>query len=247
MSVGARVPRGGSRAATRLMAERVTVERAGEVAVVHMRAGENRFNPDNVDAIWAALEEIESAETGPVPVVLTGEGKFFSNGLDLEWMSQAPEGEPERALARVHGLLGRLLGFPSFTVAAINGHAFAAGGMLALACDARVMREDRGYFCLPEVDLGIPFSEGMSALIRSKLPVRTAQEAMLTGRRYGGGDAERAGIVDEAVAEEQVLARAAERASALAGRSPHAVAGIKTGLYEQALQRLTAAAGKESA
>jgi enoyl-CoA hydratase/carnithine racemase len=136
-----------------------------------------------------------------------------------------------------------VLAFPSFTVAAVNGHAFAAGGMLALACDQRVMRADRGFFCLPEVDLGIPFSEGMSALIQAKLPVRTAQEAMLTGRRYGGGEAERAEIVDEAAPEEQVLDRAVARASALAGRSPTAVAGIKSGLYERTLSRLRGEGG----
>jgi Delta3-Delta2-enoyl-CoA isomerase len=216
----------------------IGVERSGEVALLRMRAGENRFNPENLDLLEAALEEVESAEGGPVPLVLTGEGKFFCNGLDLEWMSSAPQGEPERVLDRVHGLLARLLAFPSFTVAAINGHAFAAGGMLALACDQRVMRADRGYFCLPEVDLGIPFSDGMSALIQAKLPVRTAQEAMLTGRRYGGGEAEGAGIVDEAVPEDQVLDRGVARASALAGRSPVAVAGIKSGLYQRALASL---------
>ncbi len=135
------------------IAERVGVERSGEVAIVRLQAGENRFNPENLDALAAALDEIENAEGGPSPLVLTGEGKFFSNGLDLEWMSAAPSGEPERVLARVHALLARMLSFPSFTVAAINGHAFAAGGMLALACDQRVMRADRGFFCLPEVDL----------------------------------------------------------------------------------------------
>ena len=221
----------------------IGVERSGEVAVLHMRAGENRFNPENLDLLEAALDEVEGTDGGPAPLVLTGEGKFFSNGLDLEWMSSAPEGEPQRVLERVHAIYARVLAFPSFTVAAINGHAFAAGGMLALACDQRVMRADRGFFCLPEVDLGIPFSDGMSALIQAKLPVRTAQEAMLTGRRYGGPEAEAAGIVDEAAPEDEVLDRALARASALAGRSPVAMAAIKAGIYERALERLRGGGG----
>lgn len=220
------------------VAEAIAVERAGDVALLRMRSGENRFHPDNLDGIFAALDEIEGTEGGPVPLVLTGEGKFFSNGLDLEWMGQAEDAERDRSLGRVHGLFSRILTFPSFTVAAINGHAFAAGAMLALACDQRVMREDRGFFCLPEVDLGIPFTGGMAALITGKLPLRSAEEAMVTGRRYGGPDAVAAGIVDEAVAEGEVVNRAIERAVAVAGKPAHAVTAIKRGLYERAVDAL---------
>ena len=80
-------------------------------------------------------------------------------------------------------LFARLLAFPAYTVAALNGHTFAAGAMLALACDDRVMRTDRGYFCLPEADIGLPFTDGMAALILARLDHVAAREAMLTGRR----------------------------------------------------------------
>src|SRR6185312_14208171 len=95
-------------------------------------------------------------------------GKIFSNGLDLEWMGANPE-QIEPFIARVHELLARLLALDVPSVAAIQGHAFAAGAMLALAHDQRVMRADRGYFCLPEVQIRIPFSPGMSALIAARL------------------------------------------------------------------------------
>src|SRR4051812_33691258 len=147
----------------------VVVEQREDVRVLHMTAGENRFNPAFLDAADAALDAVEAAD-GPATLVLTGEGKFFSNGLDLDWMGSAAPGGVEEVVARVHGLLGRLLAFPVGTVAAINGHVFAAGAMLALACDQRVMRADRGFFCLPEADIGIPFTPGMSALIAGRLP-----------------------------------------------------------------------------
>ena len=63
------------------------------------------------------------------------------------------------------------------TVAAVQGHVFAAGAMFALSHDVRVMRADRGFFCLPEVDIRIPFSTGMSALVQGRLVKQVAHEA----------------------------------------------------------------------
>lgn len=215
----------------------IEASREGDVTILRMDDEENRFNPGNLDAIEDAFAEVYASE-GLAAVVLTGTGKFFSNGLDLAWMGSAPEGEPQRNVERTQELLARVMSSPVTVVAALNGHAFAAGAMLALACDERVMRADRGFFCLPEVDINIPFTPGMSALIRAKLPVRTAREAMLTGRRYGGEDALAAGIVDEAVPEDEVVARAVERAAVLAGKNRDVVAAIKAEMYGPALEAL---------
>jgi enoyl-CoA hydratase/carnithine racemase len=219
------------------MTAQARVQQAGEVTILHLTAGENRLHPAMLDAIAAALDDIETSER-PGALVITGEGKFFSNGLDLDWMGSAPPGGAEEVLARVHALLARLLVFPTATVAAINGHAFAAGAMLALACDARVMREDRGYMCLPEVDIGLAFTPGMTALLQARLTAATAHEAMLTGRRYGAAQALAAGMIDAAVPEEQVLDMAVERAGALASKPRATVAAIKRGLYANAVAAL---------
>jgi enoyl-CoA hydratase/carnithine racemase len=207
----------------------VTVARDGEVAVVTLASGENRFHPDLLDALESALSDLEKADS-PLAVVLTGDGKFFSNGLDLEYLAGATAEAQQANLSRVHHLFARVLGFPGFTVAAVNGHAFAAGAMLSLACDERVMREDRGFFCLPEVDLGMPFTPGMQALITSRLDGPTAREAMVTGRRYGGAEALARGIVDAAVAEAEVLPEAVRRAAAMAGKPRDTLATIKRNL-----------------
>jgi Delta3-Delta2-enoyl-CoA isomerase len=210
----------------------VRVERDGDVPVVVMERGENRFHPELLDGLESALDEVEKA--GNAAVVLTGTGKFFSNGLDLEHLAEGGVAY----LTRVHRLFARVLGFPGYVVTALNGHAFAAGGMLAVAADARVMRADRGFFCLPEVDLGLPFSDGMNALLTRKLTPATAHEAMVTGRRYGGVEAVERGIVDVAVAEEQVLATALEKARGMAGKQPSAVAAIKRRMYEREIATL---------
>jgi len=212
------------------------LERDGEVFVLQLGDGENRFNRDFVDAVASLVQEVAAAPA-PRALVTAASGKIWSNGLDLEWMSEHVEAI-EPLLDSVHALYAELLGLGVPTVAAIQGHAFAGGAMLALAHDIRVMRADRGWFCLPEVDINIPFTHGMSALITSRLPVPTAHEAMTTGRRYGGAEAVQAGIAVEAVAEEQVLPRAVAVAAALAGKDPQTLQAIKQRMYASTLAAL---------
>jgi enoyl-CoA hydratase/carnithine racemase len=124
-----------------------------------------------------------------------------------------------------------MLTFPMITVAALNGHVFAAGAMLSLAHDYRVMRIDRGFFCLPEVDIKIPFTKQMDVLIRARLPKLVAHEAMCTARRYGGAEAAERQIVDHAVAEGDVLPKAIEIARGLAGKDRDTISAIKRQMY----------------
>jgi len=223
----------------------VEVHREGDVFVLHMNAGENRFNADFLDAIDAALDEIEAFE-GPAALVTTGEGKFYSNGLDLEWMmSQGPE-KAEVFVDRVHAMFARFLVLPMATVAAMNGHAFAGGAMLSLSHDFRVMREDRGYFCLPEIDLGIPFTPAMTALIQARLPKQTFHEAAVSGRRYTAVQALEKGIVDATATEAEVVGRAVGMAGELAEKDHATMGAIKEGMYRDALAVLRAARGSAS-
>lgn len=211
-----------------------TLKRDDDVYVLDLGPDENRFHPDWLDAVEHALAEVEA---DPAPLVTTSSGRIYSNGLDLEWLGEHGD-ELQTYVTRVHGLLARVLEFPAPTVAAIPGHAFAAGAMLALAHDFRVMRADRGYFCLPEVDIDIPFTPGMSALIQGKLTPAAAVATMTTGRRFGGTDAVAAGIVDEAVAEPDVLATAVDRVRPLAGKNPKTLGAIKSGMFTEILRRL---------
>ena len=141
----------------------IEVERRGDVAVLRWVDGENRYRLDSLARWTEVLDELEAVE-GPLAVVLTGQGKFFSNGLDLDWMGAHPEQAGE-VVDQVHRLFGRMLLLPAYTVAAVNGHAFAGGAMLSCAFDVRVMRSDRGYWCLPEVDLGLPLTEPMMEIV----------------------------------------------------------------------------------
>jgi enoyl-CoA hydratase/carnithine racemase len=213
-----------------------TLTRDETVYVLNLGAAENRFHPDWLGQVRAHLDEVAQAE-GPRALVVTASGKFFSNGLDLEWLGT--HGEQFAAYAvQVHGVFARLLSLPVPTVAAIQGHAFAAGAMLSLSADVRVMRADRGFFCLPEVDIQIPFTRGMSALIQGRLSKRTAHEAMTTGRRYGGTEALEAGIVDAVASEDRVLPDAVRLAGPLADKAGATLGTIKERMYADALRLL---------
>jgi enoyl-CoA hydratase/carnithine racemase len=211
----------------------IELEQRGEVWVLHMGNGENRFNRGSVDALHAALDEVDAVE-GPAALVTTGEGKFFSNGLDLDWLMAGGEGT-EGFIDDVHRLLGRVLGFGAVTVAAVNGHAFAGGGMLAVAHDYLVMREDRGFWCLPEVDLGLPLTPAMYAVVAAHLPRQALHVSGLSGRRYRGPEALAAGIVDEIAAETDVVDRAVAIAAELAGKNRAVIAEHKRLMYGHAL------------
>lgn len=211
----------------------IELETRDAVRILNLREGENRFNRATVDAMNAALDEVAAVD-GPVALVTVGDGKFFSNGLDLEWMSTDGADDPD-FLDDVHRLLGRILGLDMFTVAAINGHAFAGGAMLAAAHDHRIMREDRGYWCLPEVDLGLPLTPAMYAVLDAHLPRPMLADAALTGRRFNGPDALASGIVTELAAEDTLLDRAMEVAAAQAGKDRHVIAEHKKLLYGTAL------------
>jgi Delta3-Delta2-enoyl-CoA isomerase len=206
-----------------------TLDRDGEVYLLHLGDDENRFTARWVASMLELLDEV-AATPSPVALVTIAKGKFWSNGLDLDWLLDHPE-EAGAYLADVQGMLSRLLTLPMPTVGAIQGHCFAAGAMLALAHDWRTMRADRGFFCLPEVDLAIPFTIGMDALLRAKLTPGVALEAMTTGRRYGGADAAEAGIVTVAVGEDDVVASALDIARPLAGKAGAALGTIKQRMF----------------
>ena len=212
------------------------LDRDGDVFVLDLGDTENRFHPDWLAAVAGLLDEAGRAD-GHKALVIGATGKFFSNGLDLDWLSSHSE-EATGYVRTVHELFAWILEAPLITVAALQGHTFAAGAMLSLACDMRVMRADRGYWCLPEADIGIPFTPGMSALIQARLTPQAAHEAMTTGRRYGGHDALSAGIVDRIAEEEQVRKDAVEIARAQAAKAGPTLATIKTRMYAPVLATL---------
>jgi enoyl-CoA hydratase/carnithine racemase len=213
-----------------------TLERQGGVFVLTLGDTENRFNFESIDRLLALLDEVESA-AGDKALVTVGTGKFWSNGLDLEW-TLANDIDLVDLVTRVQELFARVLEASYPTVAAIQGHCYAAGGMLALAHDARFMREDRGFLCFPEVDIRMQFTAGMMSLLSAKLSPQAAHQSMVLGRRFAAPEAAALGMIDGTFAEPELLASSLAYANTLVGKDPATLAGIKKALYATTLTQL---------
>jgi len=184
----------------------ISLQHEGSVAIVTWNDGENRINAESLAALNQRLDELEGT-TGPLAVVLTGTGKFFSNGLDLARFGGSPI-EFRDTLAELKRTIGRLFLYPAFTVAALNGHAFAGGALLSMSFDYRVMRDDRGFWCMNEAEIGLALDEQLFSILEHRLPKATARVAAFTSKRFTGPDALAAGIVEATTTEDQVVRHA---------------------------------------
>lgn len=209
----------------------IELSRDGDIHIITMNDGKNTVQPEFVARMNALLDEVEAESDGPSALVLTGTDKFFCNGLDVA-VVMSLQGDDRRAFGEgMSRLTRRLLAGPIPTIAAVNGHAFAAGAVLALACDYRVMREDRGWICFSEVDVGVPLGQPMLDLIRAKLPPTTARDAVLLGKRYEADAAIAAGFVDAKASEADLLAESKKLAAGLASKGRDIFSKIKAGLW----------------
>lgn len=215
-----------------------TLRQDAPVFLLDLGDDENRFSPSWLETVHSQLDTVV-AYPDPAVLVTVGSGKFYSNGLDLEWLTSNPA-QAAQYVADVHELLARVLTLGVHTVAAINGHAFGAGAMLAMAHDFRVMRADRGYFCFPEADINIPFTPGMAALIQGKLTPAAAIASMTTGRRFGGTDARDLGLVDAVAEKPALLEYATDLVRPLAGKDRGTLSAIKTTMFTPAVTALRA-------
>jgi len=199
--------------------DKVYWEMDGHVAVVTMNSGENRFSFPFFEAFLGVLDEVENNPEAKVMVVRSSHEKVWSNGIDLDWLGGAVEKEGaglrNRFLAEMFGLMRRVLTFPMPTVAAINGHAFAGGAFLSFAHDFRFMRSDRGWICLPEVDLGMPLGPVFTVLCKRAIPMYKFEEMQYTGCRLTAAECQAHHIIMKACPLEDLLAEATAFARSL--------------------------------
>jgi enoyl-CoA hydratase/carnithine racemase len=198
----------------------IDYNKEGDLHLVTMNAGPNVICPEWQQRMLDILDRVEAGCGQGAALVLSGQDKFFCNGLNLEVVTQLDPTGMELFGTRMAEIHQRFLVLPCPTVAALNGHAFAGGAFLALSLDYRIMREDRGWFAVSEVDVGVPVPPAMMGILQGKLPANTARDALLTGKRYTADEAIAAGIADGKAPMEELLDQAKALASQLATKEP---------------------------
>lgn len=184
-------------------------EKNGSVAVINMCNGSNKQNLEFVARMNQCFDEIlEDKEIFSIVLSSTDE-KNFCQGIDIEWlgrkMNEQDFGSIKTFLHGINGIFKRILLMPVPVIAAINGHAFGNGAMLACTCDFRFMKKDKGFFCFPEVDISIPFLPGMIAFVRKAIPEYKFNEMILSGKRVGAQELEDSHVIVKASADMEEL------------------------------------------
>jgi len=187
----------------------------------------NAINVELLGELRTAVDELR-ADASVRAVILTGQGKFFSFGLDVPELYPLPRERFHEFLIAFTDLYATLYAFPKPVVAAINGHAIAAGCMLALACDRRLMAAAAGRIGLNEITFGAMVFAGSVEMLRASVGTPRAERVLIDGTLYSPEEALAVGLIDRIVEPEQLLTEAATEARAMASREPAAFAGLKS-------------------
>jgi enoyl-CoA hydratase/carnithine racemase len=179
------------------------------VAIITMTNGENRQNLEFAKTLNAMLDEIIADKSISALIITSNDEKNFSQGIDVVWIMdhmQKNEHQPVTDfINEMDNVFKKLLLYPVPVIAAINGHAFGNGSIMSCACDFRFMRSDRGFFCFPEVNIGIPFRWGMNAFVKKAIPLHILSQMQFTGNRYTAPELEKHYIIVKACANQEDL------------------------------------------
>ena len=211
----------------------------GRVATLTLNRPEKRnaISFELIDDLLRALVEVASSDA--IVMILTGAGKAFCSGMDLEALQGMTGRTPELNLddsKRMASLFRSLYDFPKPTIAAVNGPAIAGGTGLATLCDF-TLAVPEAKFGYTEVRIGFVPAIVSTFLLR-QVGEKTARDLLLTGRLFDAAEALRIGLITEIVPPEQLLDRARALAQLLMENSPMSLAYTKRLLSDQARAEL---------
>jgi enoyl-CoA hydratase len=215
----------------------IEVTQQDGTAIMRMADGKaNAMSLEFCRDVAARLNEI--AASAATAVVITGERRMFSAGVDLPRLIDGGVPYIREFLPALCAMLTTAFACPKPVVAAINGHAIAGGCVLACAADRRVMAHAAGRIGVTELLVGVPFPPAAMEIMRAAVAPQYFEEAIFSGATYTSQDAVTRGFVHETIEPDQLLERALAVAKALAALPAEAFALSKAQIRAPALRRM---------
>jgi enoyl-CoA hydratase len=215
----------------------IDIKRHAGIAVLTLTHGKaNALDIEFCEALTARFVELRGSDAKAV--VLTGQGKIFSAGVDLIRLSEGGAAYIRKFLPALHKLYDAVFYHPKPVVAAINGHAIAGGCVLAACADRRIMANDGGRIGVTELLVGVPFPALAFEIMRHATPPYFFSETILSGATFPAEMAAHRGWVNEAVEPALVMERAIAAAQSLAALSPAAFAQTKMQIRQAVTERM---------
>ena len=206
----------------------IRVETDGALALITLHRPEKR-NAISAAMIAELLGALEGIESGSERVaIITGAGKAFCAGMDLDALKSLATQSPEQNLAdarRTAGFFRRLWSFPKPLIAAVNGAALAGGCGIATLCDFTLAAPE-AKFGYTEVRVGF-MPALVSMFLERQVGEKVARDLFLTGRILDAQEAKAVGLITKVVPGDQLLAAAREMAATLIANSPESVLATK--------------------
>src|SRR6202045_830841 len=204
------------------------LEFSGEIAKVTLNRPDKRnaINPQMIADLQTSLDTIEKSHSRVV--IVTGAGKAFCAGMDLEMLAAIAKQSPaenQEDSRRIAKMLRRLWSFPRPMIAAVNGPAYAGGCGIATLCDF-TLASPEAKFGYTEVKIGF-LPAIVSVFLTRQIGDKRSRDLLLTGRIISAVEAKEFGMVSEVVSPERLLDRVQELVAELIAASPSSVTRSK--------------------
>jgi enoyl-CoA hydratase len=208
----------------------------GDVTVLTLAHGKaNALDLELCEAIVACFNELRASERA---IVLTGQGRMFSAGVDLPRLIDGGADYVKRFLPLLHRLYDTVFHHPKPVIAAVNGHAIAGGCVLACCADKRIAARDGGRMGVTELLVGVPFPAMAFEVMRFATAPQYFPEVILSGATFPTDEALKRGLVDEIAEPAGLMDRARAAAQALGALPPATFAMTKGQIRQPLVDRM---------
>jgi len=190
----------------------------------------NTLTPESMDEFRNILDELEATRENAALLLTSGHPTVWNTGLDLESISTYGGQYHDEFAADLERFFLRLALLNLPTIGCITGHAYGGGAMLAMTLDFRFMREDRGWFRFPAIDMNLTFTPIMHQILELLPNSKALRYLLLAAKEFGGEEAAALDIVDHAYPQPVLFEKAMEVAHTLAAKDRKTYTTIKLGM-----------------